>query len=140
MSGSQTAAVLSLVMLLAILVMRGDRLDTGGVQFCIKCVTVIRPVADDTLRRLVSEHEVEQPLHKLGFVGTGRGRIDGNWPASRIHPNHDFRALSDSRAANAVAAALGFAEDGVDRAFVQTIIRGAENGPRLARESAVSSR
>jgi len=104
---SELAPVLRDVLLLAILAVRRDHLYALVIQVIMQRVAVVRVVADDAMRCLGAEHELEQALHELGFVRACAARGHRHRQAAGIYQDHDFHAISRLGEPHAVAPRRG---------------------------------
>jgi hypothetical protein len=101
--------------------MRRDHLDPSLRQGVVQGIAVVGLVADDALRLLARQHEVEQSLHQPTLVPIRRCGVDGHREAPGVHQDHDLHAFTDLCAADPVPSALGLAERGVKEALIEAI-------------------
>ena len=76
---TEWATVLCYVLELAILAVRRDQLNALFRKLFFQFVAVIRHVADHTVRVVLRQHEIEQPLRELALVWACRRRVDCHW-------------------------------------------------------------
>lgn len=118
---SEHSPVLRDVLRLAIAPMRRDEVAAHAGELIVERVAVVGLVAADAIGRHACEHEVEEALDELALVGRGRRGVDGHGQAAGIDQHHDFHAFSGFGDADAIAAALGLAEGGIDEALVKPV-------------------
>jgi len=119
---AEDTCILGYVFRLAVAAMRRDHLHALFGHRFIQRVAVIGLVTNDSLRRLLSEHEVEKTLNQCALMRSGRHGIDCHGQAACIDQNHDFYALSHTCAPDSIAAAAGFAEGSVDKTLVEPVL------------------
>lgn len=116
---SQTPSILRLH--LPARTMRRDQIRALAGHLIIELIAVVRLVADEPIRRENGEHEVEQMLYDAAFVRRSRAGVDRHRQTARIHQHHDFHAFSSLGETDAITAALGLGERGIDEALVEFV-------------------
>src|SRR5262249_43554303 len=113
---SQWPSVLSLR---AITAVGSDHFHSHLRHLLIKHVAVVSFVANQALGDLSGHHEIKESLNQMALVRGRRRAVRGHRQTFAINHNHDFDALSNTGAADPIAAALGFSKGPIHEAFVK---------------------